>query len=60
MVSAPGLPYAELLQMGTEAALRVDGFSGEEIEEALAFMRLETDFVMTGEDGKSSKLQFRR
>ena len=50
MVSAPGLPYAEQLPMGTEAALRVDGFSGEEIEEALAFVKLEADFIRTGEE----------
>lgn len=49
IVSAPGLPYTEQLPMGTEAALRVDGFSGEEIEEALAFLKLEADFVRTGE-----------
>ena len=49
LVSAPGLRYAEQLPMGIEAVLRVDGFSGEEIEEALAFVKLEADFVRTGE-----------
>ncbi len=48
IVSAPGLPYAEQYPMGIEAALRVDGFSGEEIEEALAFVKLEADFARTG------------
>ena len=49
IVSVPGLPYEEQLPMGIEAALRVDGFSGEEIEEALAFVKVEADFLKTGQ-----------
>lgn len=49
LVSAPALSTAERYPMLVEAFLRADGFSEEEIKEALAFAKLESEFGRTGE-----------
>jgi len=49
IVSAPGLSLGERYLMGLERYLRANGFSEEDIRDAVAFANLEVEFSRTGE-----------